>query len=202
MSITIVCGAPGSHFTTVFSLLEAQGLGQPKAAGKGRELSMADLHQRLLRARQPGSPIEVGKAWEQAAGDILLANWDQAHWGWADSRSVWLLDFWYGFDPDIKFVLVHSHPQQALAQYMEQVDQAEQVLSGLEIWEEYERAMLHFYHRHRDRCMLVDATEVLANPSDFLRYCKECHDDHAERGARISSRWLAGGPVIGGISPY
>ncbi|MFN5746292.1 MAG: hypothetical protein ACK443_09445 [Methylococcaceae bacterium] len=170
MSITLVCGAPGSRFTTVFSLLEAQGLSQPKAVSKGREISMADLHQRLVRGRQPGSPIEVGKAWEQAAGDILLANWDQTHWGWADSRSVWLLDFWYGFDPDIKFVLVHSHPQQVLAQCLEQVDQAEQVLAGLAIWDEHERAMLHFYHRHRDRCMLVDATEVLAHPADFLRY--------------------------------
>ncbi|MBK8025211.1 MAG: hypothetical protein IPK19_28445 [Chloroflexi bacterium] len=56
---------------------------------------------------------------ENASRDIGVAlfasNGEEENWGWADSRSVWLLNFWKDLDPRVRFVLVFSAPELVLA---------------------------------------------------------------------------------------
>jgi len=98
--------------------------------------------------------MEPGKSWEHAAGDIFLANWEQPLWGWADHRSTWLLDFWLQFDPQTRFLFVHTSAADTLvaaaaAHPQHEAFDAHQVLDR---WCAYQAQMLEFSLRHQDRC--------------------------------------------------
>lgn len=155
MHILIVCGTPWCDLGTVFAQLQSTGLSAALPAQTGSVASVADWHQRLFCHRPKATqPIQPGKAWEHAAGEVFLANWEQPLWGWADHRSTWLLDFWQHFDPQTRFVLVHTPAVETLVAAAEQTSlpgfDATQVLDS---WCAHQAEMLQFYLRHRDRCV-------------------------------------------------
>jgi chemotaxis protein histidine kinase CheA len=177
MKVVIVCGSPWCRFESVFSALEAGGVELVKPTERNAAISMSDWHERLFAGRMgPDTQEQVhpGKAWEQAAGDIFLANWDKSLWGWADSRSTWLLDFWRDFDPQIRFVLVSTSPEQALGRAITDASdlplQPGRVVSA---WLTYSREMLRFYNRNRQRCLLIDDGEAHSYPRAFIQTCAE-----------------------------
>lgn len=155
MHTLIVCGTPWCELDAIHAQLLAAGLANPLPAASGSVRTISDWHQRLFAHRPPPTqPVHPGKAWEQAAGEIFLANWDQPLWGWADARSTWLLDFWLQFDPQVRFVLVHTPAADALVAAAQQTDVADfDANRVLDVWCAHQAQMLQFGLRHRDRCV-------------------------------------------------
>lgn len=172
MKIVIACGNPGSDLDAVFSLLQQAGVQPARAAENAAKTEIQAWHERLL-ARHSDLPAQEitqpGRAWEHAASDIFLANWEKPVWGWADVRSTWLLNFWRDFDPQTRFVLVHTSPVGALSHAIAMSNgngfDAHRMIAH---WLAYTSEMLRFYNRNRDRCLLVDAQDALQNAGRFI----------------------------------
>ncbi|MEN7432740.1 hypothetical protein VA599_18485 [Chromobacterium sp. TRC.1.1.SA] len=108
------------------------------------------------------APLAVGPLWNGMAMDLMLGNLDQELWGWADPQTLYTLDYWQTLDPKLTFVLVYDEPHRALMQASAQLQpptlpDARRILDN---WTAYNGALLHFYLRHRDRCLLVHAQQV------------------------------------------
>lgn len=156
MQTLVICGTPWCKTQALFEQLVAAGLAPALPAQGGSITTPQEWHQRFF-ANQPTVPpksLQPGKAWELAAGEIFLANWSQLAWGWEDYRSSWLLDFWRDFDPNTRFVLVHTPAAEVLATAAEQANGAAfNTMVVLEAWCAYLTELLRFYHRNRNRCV-------------------------------------------------
>ena len=159
MQTLIICGTPWCALQPLQALLETAGLGTARQAKAGSVVGIDQWHDRLCTSQPDAAqPIQPGKPWELAAGEIFLANWEQPAWGWADSRSTWLLEFWRDFDHSTRFVLVHTPAYDVLCRAMADTAVADfdsQAL--LDTWCAYQTELLRFYHRNRTRCVLVHA---------------------------------------------
>ena len=104
MKTIITCGHQYSGFEYVFDMLLAAGVQSPKPSRR-EGIDIGVLHQKMLAAHDvasntlaPQQALEPGKMWQELATDLFLGNMDSPQWGWADTRSAWLLDFWKGMD--------------------------------------------------------------------------------------------------------
>lgn len=122
------------------------------------------------------APQSAGPVWNGLALDLLMGNLQQPLWGWADARSIYWLDYWAGLDPHLTFVMVYNHPASALqtsgadllsGQHGTPPDMA--VSRLLENWQAYNGAMLQFYSRHPERCLLVNAQRAREQLADYLQ---------------------------------
>lgn len=163
MKTVITCGHPYSGFENVFVHMQAAGL-QPAQPSRREGMGVDALHAKILRAhgiapeaQAPEDPLELGKVWQELATDLFVGNMDSPQWGWADPRSAWLLDFWKDMDKQVRFVLVYSSPEYALAQMIHSGKYtAQEALQRLQGYHAYNAYLLHFYTRHPDRCILLE----------------------------------------------
>lgn len=171
MQTLITCGTPWCELQPLQGLLESAGLGQARQAHAGSVLGIAQWHDRLCTGQQVlAAPLQPGKPWELAAGEIFLANWEQPVWGWADSRSTWLLEFWRDFDPSTRFVLLHTPAYDVLCRAMADTDQASLDSQALlDTWCAYQTELLRFYHRNRTRSVLLHAHQVSQAGTQFVQ---------------------------------
>jgi glycosyltransferase involved in cell wall biosynthesis len=90
-------------------------------------------------------------------------------WGWKGPRTTLLLDFWDALLDDARYVLLYRFPWE-VADSVQRLG-AEVFLQhpeyGYRIWHFYNRRMLDFYRRHRDRAILV-STDAFLNDPDAL----------------------------------
>jgi hypothetical protein len=175
MKVIVATGHHCDSLDTLFSYLVSAGVKTAIPAEKTPITTIDVWHERLIAAcgdTRKQKEIIPGKAWEQAAGEIFLANWEYPLWGWANSRSVWLLDFWRKLDSDIRFVLVHYPPEQVLAQAITaSAGSAPDIAHVISGWLASEGEMLRFYNRNRERCVLVDAADAILHPREFVLKC-------------------------------
>lgn len=96
-------------------------------------------------------------------------------WGWKDPRTSLMLDFWHRRLSDAKFVFVYRNPWDVADSitrlnapiFNEHPDWA------LRIWAYYNRHILDFYKRNRDRALLVHTNAVLENPQRFSQLLQD-----------------------------
>lgn len=150
----------------------SSGLSAAKASQQQESMDIDGWHQRVIAKHAGVSGIggvsQVGRLWEQLAADIFLNNLHTAAWGWCSPQSLFLLDFWEQFDPQIYFVLVCVSPQQALSEAIAHASsdlQPEQVLKD---WYNAHQTLLRFHLRHPERSMLLMAEDALAAPQQLI----------------------------------
>ena len=162
MQTLIICGTPWCALQPLQTLLQTSGLGGARQAKAGSVAGIDQWYDRLWTSQpEAGQSIQPSKPWELAAGEIFLANWDQPVWGWADSRSTWLLEFWRDFDKSTRFVLLYTPAYDVLCSAMADTAAADFDSQGLlATWCTYQAELLRFYHRNRDRCVFVHAHQV------------------------------------------
>ena len=175
MTTLCITGTPGRDFDSVSKLLFQGGLATAKPIERETTISMEDWHKRvapiLSKQQQPG------RLWEQLAGDLLLANFQQPQWGWADPASLDALEFWAELEPGLGFLLLTSDPQDYLAYCLlegsgdsgGEVDEK----ACLQQWRTYHERMLAFYLDYPERCLLVNARQARANPSALAEKLQE-----------------------------
>ena len=120
MKIAVTCGHPYSGFQLAYEALSQAGLGRSQPSYR-ESLSPTELHEKIFKAYELDpfdlnaiAAIRPGKVWQNLAVDLFAGNMEQKNWGWADDKSVWLLEFWKELDPQVHFVLVYSTPEFAL----------------------------------------------------------------------------------------
>lgn len=171
-----ITGASRPSLDRVSGILHRSGLAQPRPALRGDAVDLDFWHDRVLTQALDEAGCEQpiaspGRLWEQLAGDIFFANIDVAAWGWADSRSTWLLDFWLAFDPGIQFLLVCSTPEQMLAETIVSADADLGVEAVIDEWQARHLELLRFHHRNPQRSLLVDARACVLNPEALVERC-------------------------------
>lgn len=121
----------------------------------------------------PGPVNQPGRFWEQLATNLFMENMRHALWAWADVRSVWMLEFWQQFEPNLHFVLVYTSPQRALAEALAaEREHGADTATLMAAWEAHQKEILRFHHRNPQRTILVDAAECISAPSALLDACK------------------------------
>ena len=175
MKIVLTCGDPYSGYEGVHAVLVSGGLVEAQPSRR-EGLSVAVFHDQVLKARgfDPMRPeavvqLDPGRMWGHLAVDLLLGNRGHETWGFADSRLPWLLDFWSQFDPHIRFIFTYGTPAEAAAKRLSEGGVTLAALQQtINSWVAVQSAMLRFYHRHRERCLLVNAAAAIRGPAFFL----------------------------------
>lgn len=180
----VIVGHPLSGYGEVETLLNSCGMNPAKASRRDGFLpteisaTLCKAHRTpLFHALQTDVEIEkieqidTGPIWHGLALDLLLGNIDQELWGWADPQAVHLLDYWKGLDPRLAFILVYDTPEKLVTQAFD--EQTPLTLEALQQvthnWSAYNAALLHFFHRNSERCLLVHAQQVRASASTYLQ---------------------------------
>jgi len=160
-------------------LLEAD---QKNPSGYFEDLDFLAFNRQLLLAATPQTALghadwgwttsetldcERIAAARPAAQDLIATRQpSQLRWGWKDPRTTLLLDLWHesliqaGCDP--AYLLLYRYPWDV-------VDSTLRLAFDLllvhpeycyPIWAFYNRKLLEFYNKHRDRCLLVSTNEL------------------------------------------
>jgi len=173
-----ITGQSPSAIAAANAALEAAGMAPARGLEREAHINFSTWHERVYQAleQRQSDPADVadeaeqalapaaaiGRLWAQLANDLFLANIDTKVWGWAEARSLGLLDFWLELDPGIHFVLLATSPAQYLAERFAQLAtapdadlQAPSVDGLVDEWQQAHQAMLHFALHHPKRCVLL-----------------------------------------------
>ncbi|MEJ8673528.1 hypothetical protein [Chromobacterium amazonense] len=172
MNRIVIVGHPASGYQEVEHTLHKCGM-QPAQPSRREGLSPQDITTTLRKVHGIASPdeaaqendiaqVEAGPLWHGMAMDLMLGNLDQPLWGWSDPHAITTLNYWSELDPRLTFVLVYDEPHRVLmnASAQPQPPSGQNVQQLLDNWVAYNGALLHFYLRHRNRCLLVHAQQV------------------------------------------
>src|SRR5690242_10880263 len=167
-------------------------------AGYFEDLSFLELNRRMLASVVSADlPGHADWGWTEgvapagvdprlldpfvAEADALVANRARAHtetrgpWGWKDPRTTVLLDFWDARLADARYVFIYRSPWD-VADSMQRIGAAEFLRHpefAYRIWHHYNRALLDFAQRHRDRTLLVSVAAVMRGPETLLELVEE-----------------------------
>lgn len=92
---------------------------------------------------------------ERASDNLLLA----------DSRSLWLLDFWADRFPDMVFILFFTSPHTALSHALQK---GLNPLQFLQTWQQGNSQLIHFQNHHRRQALLLNAELAAQNPQALI----------------------------------
>jgi GT2 family glycosyltransferase len=158
--------------------------------GYFEDLGFLDLDRRMLREAVPegeaGHPdwgwteserLDRGRfaAHREAARALIAAAQDRpgpgGPWGWKDPRTTLLLDFWDDLLPEARYILLYRFPWE-VADSMQRLG-ADVFLDhpgyAYRIWAFYNRHLLDFFSRHRERCLLLSVDALLDRPEALPR---------------------------------
>ncbi|HEV7572885.1 MAG TPA: glycosyltransferase [Thermoanaerobaculia bacterium] len=190
----IVTGMHRSGTSLVASLLAAWNVrmgdrllpadrGNP--AGYFEDVDFLDLNRRILAVCVPPEDGHRDWGWTEsgafddgqlppfrdAAAALIAARDSAGHpWGWKDPRTSLLLEFWDDLlGPESRFLLLYRHPWEVADSMLR--TGADVWLTHPDyparIWTHYNRRILEFHRRHRDRTLLVSTNRLLRDPATF-----------------------------------
>ncbi len=194
MNKIIVVGHPSSKYEEVETLLNDWGM---VAAQPSRQEGIlpAEIVEILCKAHGVNvlnrsefddevHQIEVSPVWNGMALDLLRGNLEQQLWGWADPHAVYFLDYWKNLDPKFTFILVYNHPRCLLTQDSENTEEltSQTLDQRVHKWCTYNAALLHFYHRNSECCLLVHAGQARASAKSYLQQVRARIDATLDAG--------------------
>ena len=156
--------------------LMAAGSGNPR--GHFEDLAFYQLHQRILAANGLSlegftchETIVVPPAARAEATELIGRRRANARpWGWKDPRTVLMLDFWAELLPEACWLFVVRPPENVVDSLFRRGDTAFIVnpRHAIDVWVAYNRRILEFVHRNRNRAAVVDLEEVVADPAGLV----------------------------------
>jgi len=169
MPILVTCGHPDSGYQLAYEALVQAGLAYPKPSC-GDCVSPEDLHGMIFSEDtldssgfRPSMLMVPENAWRDIGVALFASNGEEENWGWADSRSVWLLNFWKDLDPHVRFILVFSAPELVLAKVLGDNPTPDNIPSVLAGWMAYHTEILRFYNRNPERSLLVNVSAIISD---------------------------------------
>lgn len=177
-----ITGHSAAAIAAAHAAFTAAGMTPARGLERDPHINFSTWHERVYQAleqrqSEPGEeegngvrdahPANMGRLWEQLANDLFLANMDAQVWGWADAKSLGLLDFWLELDASTHFVLLVTSPEQMLAEHLGRLSRepepsvpAQLMDRLLAQWQVAHQGMLRFALRNPKRCILVQADEL------------------------------------------
>jgi GT2 family glycosyltransferase/glycosyltransferase involved in cell wall biosynthesis len=154
-------------------------------AGYMEDIEFLDLNRRMLVACTPDEPGHRDWGWTEgesfdasavkdfhsAAASLVSARKENGGpWGWKDPRTSMLLEFWDDLlEHEARFLLLYRHPWEVADSMLR--TGADVWLRHPDyparIWATYNRRLLDFHRRHRDRTLLVSTNRILRDPGLF-----------------------------------
>ncbi|MEO7100502.1 MAG: hypothetical protein ABI162_14160 [Luteolibacter sp.] len=187
MNKVIIAGHSAAEISEVEACLRNHGMQSPLPSRR-EGFQPSEITDALLRAHRPAlskiaaektdyRQIVAAPVWHGIAADLLLGNAEQQFWGWADTQSIHVLDYWSELDPQAAFILVYDKPGRALEEAAVHEDgelNESSTLQCLDDWLAYNGAMLEFFLRHPERCLLVSSSQVRSAPDEFFAQLGGC----------------------------
>ena len=170
-----ITGPSHSAIASAERALVAAGMVSAVPVQRDTAITFASWHDRVHEAMTQSVPSQlaedasasVGRLWDQLASDLFLSNMQTQVWGWADAKSLSLLDYWLDFDPSTHFVLLATSPEQMLAEHLASLSRdpesgAPELLvdSLIEHWRDAHQAMLRFALLNPNRCTFVQGDKM------------------------------------------
>ena len=147
------------------------GAGHGNENGHYEDLSICQLHERILESlgvntqgytkrRGLGFPPP---AREEALLDVENRRIARLAWGWKQPRATLFLDEWAALVPEAHFLLMFRRPWEVIDSLYRRGDSAFVLRPefALRIWENYNAAILDFHSRHKSRCLIVEASQIV-----------------------------------------
>jgi glycosyltransferase involved in cell wall biosynthesis/GT2 family glycosyltransferase len=213
----IVTGMHRSGTSFVASLLAAWNVrmgeqlpptGRGNPAGYFEDADFLELNRRILVACTPQEDGHRDWGWtesetfdagqlpaHQDAAAALVAARDSAGgpWGWKDPRTSMLLDFWDDvLGRDARFLLLYRHPWEVAESMLRTGEDVWLTHPGYpaRIWTQYNRRILDFHRRYRDRSLLVSTNRILRDPEVFAATVRRQFGIEADAGtiARLRAK--------------
>ncbi len=177
MKCLCISGATQFHLRCLASALVQAGV-VFSSSEENCNLSLDQWHQQVVDAYAlPGTPLvsitSPGKMWEQLAVNIFLAHMHRPVWGWADERSLALLDFWRTFEPGVRFILLCVPPQTFVAEAILTCSDPFDAQGLLEAWRLKHEVMLRFHLRHPEESLLLHADDALQCAPQVIEHCRK-----------------------------
>lgn len=157
-------------------MLLGPGLGN--LAGHFEDLHVYDFHQRVLVANGLGSEGFTAQAEIVVPGGLVpaaerLVAHRRRHdgpWGWKDPRTTLFLDFWAEMLPEAVFLLVFRRPWEVIDSLFRRGDPsfAWNPPLAAAVWRSYNAALERFHARHPARCVVVELSQVVADPERVI----------------------------------
>lgn len=177
MTVMLSLGVPNSGFQKIHELMMSVGLGEAKKSKREDYLpteiteKLCEKYNCLGTNYSELEQLSPGKMWHSLASDLMLGNLDQKEWGWSDSNSICLLNFWKEFEPQLNFLLVYTSPQAYLAEYfINNNHEANEAAASkaLAIWKNYNTELLKFYLENKERSLLLNLEAALGQMANVL----------------------------------
>jgi hypothetical protein len=109
--------------------------------------------------------------------------------GWADTSNLNSLPEWLRIEPSLYFVLVTSKLTDVIAQAIDDYDNVFDCSQVVASWQQSQQKLLHFFYRHRERCVLVESQDCLENTQDFVRECRQSLSSQLQVPSEQLSVW-------------
>ncbi|WP_240779329.1 sulfotransferase family protein [Escherichia sp. E10V10] len=180
MNKIIIVGHPNSNLDIVEKISLQYGMGIPRLS-KRENLSPQDITKIICKAYNAPkisevtnisefSPLQVSAVWHGMALDLFLNNLERNFWGWSDPYAIYTLDYWASLDENLTFILVYDHPRSVLEQA---ANSQESFINNtiehlIDNWIAYNTALLDFYSKNRERCLLISTGQIKNNTEGFL----------------------------------
>lgn len=170
----LVVGHPMTDYRRVDTVLQGVGM-LPAQTTQQLGLKPIEISANILKRAGvvPDFSVKIGQLapssiWQILALDLLIGNSDNGFWGWSDPQSIYLLDYWHAADPAIHFIFVYDSLEHVLVRATGGRElKPEDIAQLANEWVCFYAAVTHFYHRHRDRCLLVHAEQACLDPEGF-----------------------------------
>lgn len=117
---------------------------------------------------------------------LELRSTNNGLWGWKDPRSTLLLEFWAERLPEARFLLIYRYPWN-VADSIQRLSAPifnEHPAYAWAIWQFYNRRLLAFHQRLRERSLLVSADRLFAEPEQLPRLLQQRWGIHLAPGRR------------------
>jgi hypothetical protein len=182
-----ITGHHRSGTSLVASLLQSAGLdigerlmaaNEYNKRGYFEDLDFHEFQVAVLRAQgfhdagyilQPSVSVPAQIAF--GLGDLLQKRKRTGRpWGWKEPRSTLFLDFWHEQLPQLNFLLLFRAPWEVVDSLFRRGDEnfLKNPSMAVRVWLNYNRALLDFYDRHPERCLLLESYVVARGPSRLI----------------------------------
>ena len=180
-SVIIMTGMHRSGTSLTASLLQSAGLdigdrlmGEDTGNAKGHyeDLDFVEFHQNVLQSQgisvagwTKQQQIEVQPQYWAIARNLISARRERSLWGWKDPRTALFLGFWSQLIPQAKYVFIYRSPWEVVDSLFRRGDVIFRTNPNFAVqqWCNYNQAILDFYQRHPEQCLLLEISSVIQN---------------------------------------
>lgn len=182
MSIFCITGFSKTSTELTERVLLASGMSTHLPLERDPAINLVRWHERVTSAQQQRrstdsetfeNPSQPSRLWQQLAIDLMVANMNSAHWGWAHAGAVQWLEFWSQLEPEIRFVLVCEDRHSLICRLVEEGQTPESMSGHLALWAQNHQEMLRFHLRNPAKSILVWDEQVRTQPTTLIQRIEE-----------------------------